>query len=295
MSEGIASVDHAVITVADLETARRVWAGLGFQLSPRGEHASLGTANHTAMFQDGTYLELLTVTAPGEGNRAFQAAIARHPDQVGGLALKTADAVRFHAARASSPFQPEAPVAFGRPVTLDGEVREACFTIVRLAQDSLPLPGVFACQHHTPELVWRHDLLEHPNGVTGLAALLFDSTAPRADALAFAAALGAEAGPLGPGWAVFGPGPFLGFVAGDASPRLSTRVLVFDAPDLARVAAQLAAAEETHLERLDGALLVPARPGRPFDCVFQVPGGAASAGAAPRFGGLGGAPSGPFS
>jgi len=50
-------------------------------------------------------------------------------------------------------------------------------------------PGawIFVCQHHTPEVVWREDHLDHPNGVLGLAEVI--GVADDLDALARAYAV----------------------------------------------------------------------------------------------------------
>lgn len=58
----IVSFDHAVIAVADLDTAMRDYDALGFTVRYGGEHASGTTHNALICFADGTYLELLAPT-----------------------------------------------------------------------------------------------------------------------------------------------------------------------------------------------------------------------------------------
>jgi len=54
--------DHAVILVTDLERAMSDYASLGFTVVPGGVHAGGGTRNALIVFEDGTYIELLTFT-----------------------------------------------------------------------------------------------------------------------------------------------------------------------------------------------------------------------------------------
>ena len=60
----ILGLDHAVVTVRDLDGAAEAWRRLGFTVSPRGTHsAHLGTGNYTIML-DPDYIELLGVLTP---------------------------------------------------------------------------------------------------------------------------------------------------------------------------------------------------------------------------------------
>ena len=38
--------------------------------------------------------------------------------------------------------------------------------------EAAPGTSLFVCQHHTPDIVWREDFLEQPNGATGLAEVI---------------------------------------------------------------------------------------------------------------------------
>ncbi|HEX2152260.1 MAG TPA: VOC family protein, partial [Stellaceae bacterium] len=90
-------LDHVVIDVRDrMDDAARIFAALGFTLTPRGHH-TLGSMNHLMMF--GTdYLELLGFGSAG----ATRPELAPFPIGLNGLVLKTADAdaVYAHAAGA---------------------------------------------------------------------------------------------------------------------------------------------------------------------------------------------------
>jgi catechol 2,3-dioxygenase-like lactoylglutathione lyase family enzyme len=53
------SLDHLVILVRDLDRAVRGYEGLGFSVTPGGEHADGLTRNALIPFKDGSYLELV--------------------------------------------------------------------------------------------------------------------------------------------------------------------------------------------------------------------------------------------
>ena len=60
----VLGLDHVVILVRDLAAAEARLERLGFRPTPRGVHsAHMGTANTTAVFADGTYLEALASSA----------------------------------------------------------------------------------------------------------------------------------------------------------------------------------------------------------------------------------------
>ena len=60
-------LDHLVILVHDLNEAARDYGGLGFHVTPGGEHADGLTRNALVPFRDGTYLELVSFIQPEDG------------------------------------------------------------------------------------------------------------------------------------------------------------------------------------------------------------------------------------
>ncbi len=152
-------LDHLVIDVRDrMDEAARTFAGLGFELTPRGHH-TLGSMNHLAMFRT-DYLELLGF---GEGG-ASRPELAPFPVGLNGLVFKTADAdvVHAHALAAGLPILPVQ--AFSRPVELAGVSQDARFRTTRLDPAKIAMGRVYFCEHLTPELVWRPEWQSHPNG-----------------------------------------------------------------------------------------------------------------------------------
>lgn len=166
----IGGIDHVVIAVRGLDDAYRRLVRLGFSPTPRGEHPELGTANHTIMFADGTYFETLAVIRAGVKN-AFYADFTRQREGAAAIAVKTDDA---HAARAefsSAPFHASEAIDFARPVDMPDGRHEARFTVTQFDPVATPGARFFACQHHTPDLVWRRDMLSHANGALGLSGV----------------------------------------------------------------------------------------------------------------------------
>ncbi len=163
-------LDHGLIFVTDLADAAAGYQRLGFTLTPRGRHPSLGTANHTIMFER-DYLELITVVTRRPANDRW-AAILDRGEGLGAMALGTTDARAVGAAlRARGIAIPEV-VDFERPVLLDGGRLAAKFSVAHLPPEASPALPAFFCQHHTPELVWVPQYQRHPNGARGVAGLV---------------------------------------------------------------------------------------------------------------------------
>jgi hypothetical protein len=180
-------LDHVVIDVRDrIDEAARVFAALGFTLTPRGRH-TLGSMNHLMMF--GTdYLELLGFGA----GAATRPELAPFPIGLNGLVFKTddADAVYAHAAGAGLPILPVQ--AFSRPVELQGARADARFRTTRLDPGKIAMGRVYFCEHLTPELVWRPEWQSHPNGARAIARVIVATGEPRRTASLFAALFGNE-------------------------------------------------------------------------------------------------------
>lgn len=165
-------IDHCALLVHDLDVAERTIRRLGFRPTPRGIHsAHMGTANATIPFRNGTYFEIVSVLQPTPHNADRRERLARGEGPFG-LAFKTDDArvaaVEFEAAGIGS----GEAVDFARPVELPVGTREASFTVARTRQGSTPGAWIFVCQHHTPDVVWREDYLDHPNGAQGIVEVV---------------------------------------------------------------------------------------------------------------------------
>lgn len=184
-------LDHGIIFVADLAAAAAEYQRLGFLLTPRGGHPSLGTANHTIML-DQNYLELLAVVTRGAGNERW-AAILDRGEGLGGVALGTKDARATREALRSRGVAASDVVDFERPVGLGFRQGAARFSVAHLPSEASPAIAAFFCQHHTPELVWRPEFQQHPNTAFAVAGLTIVDRDPERRSAAYQRLLGGAA------------------------------------------------------------------------------------------------------
>jgi hypothetical protein len=191
------SLDHVVVNVLRrMDEAADLFAALGFQLTPRGYH-SLGSINHL-MMAPGAYLELVGLPETGPQRQELKDS----PFGLNGLVVASGDADATHARLAGAGFDVGSPVAFSRPVTLDGGEAEARFRTVRLPGGLFPAGRVYHCEHLTPDLVWRPEWFAHPNGFAGLDGVTVESPTPEAEAHLYAAACIATAEPGDGRWRI---------------------------------------------------------------------------------------------
>ena len=58
-------------------------------------------------------------------------------------------------------------------------MHDASFRVVRLGSQLFPNGRVFFCHHFTPELVWRDEWRQHPNGVTDIVEFFIAAADPQ--------------------------------------------------------------------------------------------------------------------
>lgn len=184
----ISGLDHAMIMVRDLDAAAETYRRLGFTLTPRGLHSSLGTQNHTMMFGS-DYLELLAVRTPNELNASMRSQVEQR-EGLWYFVLKTTDARAAHAMFVARGIDPLGPTDFSRPVQIEGQTREASFCITRIPVEALPAAPMFLCQHLTPELVWRPAWQRHANGARCIMSISSVVEVPAETAAAYEAVFG---------------------------------------------------------------------------------------------------------
>src|SRR5215471_9176404 len=115
--KNVIGIDHAVVTVRDLDTAAESWKRLGFTISPRGTHsAHMGTGNYTIML-DPDYVELLGVLAPTEHNAPTRALLEKR-EGIERVAFTTSDAAASAEEIRARGAIPIGPTDFERPVTM---------------------------------------------------------------------------------------------------------------------------------------------------------------------------------
>jgi len=140
----------------------------------------MGTANTTVVLPDRrTYFELLAVRTPTPANAAQRAWLARR-EGLCGLAFKTGDAHAAAAELERAGIGAGGAVDFARAVELSDGPRDALFTVARTSDEATPGAWSFLCRHHTPELVWRSDYLDQPNGARALVEVVGVAAEPAA-------------------------------------------------------------------------------------------------------------------
>ena len=181
----MAVLDHVVINaLRETDAAEALFAALGFQLTPRGYH-TLGSVNHL-MMTPGAYLEIVGV--PPEGKQRQE--VLDSPRGLNGIVLQIEDADACYARLKEAGFDPLEPRGFSRPVTIDGTEHEASFRTVRLTPDFFGGGRIYFCHHLTPDLVWRPEWLDHPNGFAAIDRVELESPDPAGTADRIARAFG---------------------------------------------------------------------------------------------------------
>jgi catechol 2,3-dioxygenase-like lactoylglutathione lyase family enzyme len=178
--QAVKGIDHVVVVVRDIETARATYAALGFQVQPRGVHTRLGTANHLMIFAD-NYFELIGIVEPNPFNAERRAWLERNGGGLANAALRTDAADIAHAAWTAAGLQPDPVLDFDRAVVVAGREERAAFRTVRLGTQRARLLGFFVCEHCTPQFVYRAEWARHANGVTALAGATVIAADPSTD------------------------------------------------------------------------------------------------------------------
>jgi len=176
-------LDHLVLPVVDLETARSRYEAMGFTVAPRGEHP-FGTENACVFFPGGTFLEPLAVAsretceAEARAGNAFVARdqayrFRRGQDGFSAVVMGTADADADDAAFRAAGLSAGAMLTFSRAFrTPAGEEGEAAFKLAFAADLRAPDAFFFTCERVGVPAVDRATLERHANGVTGIREIV---------------------------------------------------------------------------------------------------------------------------
>ena len=209
-------LDHTGQMRADLDAGAAALERLGFLLSPETPQQGAvpgtsgmqpwATANRCALFHRG-YLELIGIRAPERFN-PWTRFMARY-EGIHIAAFRCASADRAWPDMAALGFAPPVQRARSTPA---GEMR---FRNIFSEDASWPEGRIIVIEHQTPEMLWRPELLEHPNGATALRLCLWVSDRP-GDLAARLIAFGADLD----GFAVLSPEAFADLFPGEAAPPL---------------------------------------------------------------------------
>ncbi len=190
-------LDHLVILVRDLDQAVRDYEGLGFAVTPGGEHADGLTRNALIPFRDGSYLELVAFLNPEDprenvwGWRTFLPSGGGLIDYCAASDDLGAD-IRGLEERGLGV---EGPTDGGRRLPDGTEIR---WRVARIRQDGRLLP--FLIEDITPRSlrVPGGPAAEHPNGATGISRLELAAESTEMAVRDLAALIGAPGDTEGP-------------------------------------------------------------------------------------------------
>ncbi len=179
---GSRAIDHLVLAVTDLATARARLSSVGFTVAPDARHP-FGTENACVFLKDGTYLEPLAIGSDADSLASAQAGNVftardrafrfRHGQEgLEAVVFQTNDAKEDHDAYETSGFSAGRMLDFSRPFrTPDGAESVASFRLAFAADLRSPDFFAFTCERINTLAVDRSALTAHENGVTGLAGV----------------------------------------------------------------------------------------------------------------------------
>ena len=181
-------VDHLVLPVIDLGTARARHAALGFTVAADARHP-FGTENACVYFADGTYLEPLAIGSRDTAEDAARAGNVfvnrdrayrfRHGEGFNGIAFGTRDALGDHGSFVGEGISAGPVLDFARAMKLpDGSEAMAQFRLAFAADLRSPDFYLFTCERRLPLPVDRSSLTGHANGVTGIAEIVLHEENP---------------------------------------------------------------------------------------------------------------------
>lgn len=187
---GSRAIDHLVLAVTTLATARTRLTSLGFTVAPDARHP-FGTENACVFLKDGAYLEPLAVGSDADsfasardGNvftardRAFR---FRHGQEgLEAVVFQTNDAQADHHGYLDAGLSGGRMLEFSRPFrTPDGVESTASFRLAFAADLRSPDFYAFTCQRINTPAADRSALMAHENGVTGLAGVTLSEPNPQ--------------------------------------------------------------------------------------------------------------------
>ena len=174
MNLEIADIDHLMLSVRDSEKAGKVFARMGFTITPRGQLP--GMSNHLVCFSDGktpkpNFVEFMSLDVPEEAPPAMAAAL-RIPDRPVLLVAASNDAQATQEDLEAAGLEVSPVLESGRIWELPGgEVLEFSFSIVLPEGGQAPFYWI-ACQHKTPQHYLRPEFVSHENGGFALTKII---------------------------------------------------------------------------------------------------------------------------
>jgi Glyoxalase-like domain len=189
------NLDHFVMPVADLASARMRFSALGFTVAPDARHP-FGTENCCIFFADGTFIEPLAIGDPRLYDDAFQAGNVfvandkrfRTTKQEGfsQLVIKSGDAAGDDTHYKRKGVSGGTLLDFVRQFTrTDGTEGEVAFRLAFAAPEAKAnrnsiQTGFFACEVTKPVSGGRGALVDHANGAKASIAVIATAAEPLA-------------------------------------------------------------------------------------------------------------------
>lgn len=179
-------LDHLAVVVPDLARARENYRRLGFRLTPQSSHKGRltpdgpvelwGAGNHCTMFQEG-YFEIYGITDRARHHQHVNDYLAKYQGlHLIAMGCDNADATRQDLATRLD--QTKDVIEVQRDVPYGEGTRLGRFRILHLPDGAFPEADLFFIEHPTRDVLWQPELLDQPNGVTGLAGVTVCSEDP---------------------------------------------------------------------------------------------------------------------
>lgn len=172
-------LDHHGHFVPDMDAASAALERLGFRLTPYTVHTMTtapgeaprpgGTANRCIMLRE-SYIEVLCAVGDAPLSQQLRDAVSRYTG-IHLMAFTTANAGAQHARLTAAGFDIQPLVHLTREVE-DGTLR---FSVVRLQPGQMPEGRIQFLTHNTPDLLWREELMDHPNRVVSMTNVVIAS------------------------------------------------------------------------------------------------------------------------
>ncbi len=197
-------LDHHGHFVPDMDAASAALERLGFRLTsyaahtmrtaPDEEPKPSGTGNRCIMLRE-SYIEVLCAVGDAPMAQQLRAAVGRYTG-IHLMAFTTTDAEAQHARLTAAGFDMQPLVHLTREVE-GGTLR---FSVVRLQPGQMAEGRIQFLTHITPDLLWREDLMNHPNRVVSMTDVAMASADPNEAADRFERYLGMAPNAFDGGW-----------------------------------------------------------------------------------------------
>lgn len=272
-------IDHLVLPVPDLATARSRYGVLGFTVAPDADHP-FGTSNACVFLADGTYLEPLAWRdedlvrrSAQDGNEftardiAFRAATGENG--LSALVVTSADAAADHEGFTADGISGGDMLEFSRQaLTADGQAVTARFRLSFVDASGSDTFFLFSCERLNPLPADRAALERHANGVLALKEIVLSSAEPMQlvpvlERLTGQSAIKEDGSDL-----LILPNGLIRLIASETDAPLAAHMLAFRVADLS-VTEKLLAANQVPFEKRDARIVVSAAPGQGVVFAFE--------------------------